>query len=190
MAKIEGGNGLNSALKNIATKLQNASSVEVGFIDGRTYPDGQYVAAIAAVQEFGGTIQVPEKETTIYRKLDKEGELANNGRFVKQSKSNFATTHVVPAHTINIPPRPFFRNMINKSSKNWPANLMTALKTTKFDAEKALGLVGQHISDELQESIRSNTPPPNAKSTIKGKGSARTLIDTGLMLDSVTHLVK
>lgn len=92
--------------------------------------------------------------------------------------------------TGTIPPRPFFRNAIAKNSTKWPINLGTALKNNDFDAAKALGLVGQEIQEEIQESIRSNTPPPNAPSTVAAKGFATTLIDTSTMLNSVTHRVK
>lgn len=92
--------------------------------------------------------------------------------------------------TEHIPPRPFFRNAIRRNSKKWPINLMTALKATDYDAAKSLGLIGEEISQELRDSILSNTPPPDAKATAKAKGFNKTLIDTGLMLNSVTHIVK
>lgn len=92
--------------------------------------------------------------------------------------------------TAKIPPRPFFRLMIRKNSAKWPINLRTALTQTGFDAAASLGLVGQEIQEELQDSIRSNTPPPNAPSTVAAKGFDRTLIDTGIMLNSVKHNVK
>lgn len=92
--------------------------------------------------------------------------------------------------TSKIPPRPFFRQMIQKNSAKWPVNLRTALSNTNYDAATSLGLVGQEIQEELQDSIRSNTPPPNAPSTVEAKGFDRTLIDTGMMLNSVKHNVK
>jgi hypothetical protein len=92
--------------------------------------------------------------------------------------------------TANSPPRPYFRNMITGNSAKWPTNLRTALANTDYDAAASLGQIGQEIQEELQESIRSNTPPPNAPSTVAKKGFDRTLVDTGTMLNSVTHNVK
>ena len=96
--------------------------------------------------------------------------------------------------TAKIPPRPFFRNMIRENSSKWPVNLKTALKETGYDAATSLGQLGKEIEDELQDSIRSNTPPPNSESTLKSKAkrhaSPRTLIDSGDMLNTVKHNVK
>jgi hypothetical protein len=91
--------------------------------------------------------------------------------------------------TSKAPPRPFFRNAIAANSDKWPVNVATALKANGYDPAKALDLVGQEIQEEIQDSIRSNTPPPNAPSTVARKGRDKTLIDTGFMLDSVTHRV-
>jgi hypothetical protein len=89
-----------------------------------------------------------------------------------------------------VPPRPFFRNAISNNKSKWPTNLATALKSNDYDAAKALGLVGQEIKEEIEISIESNTPPPNAPSTVARKGFDRTLIDTGVMKNSVTAVVK
>lgn len=43
------------------------------------------------------------------------------------------------------------------------------------------------IENAIVRRILSNTPPPNAQSTIAKKGSSKTLIDTGEMLGHVTH---
>lgn len=45
------GDGLEKALKEIAEKCNG--SVEVGFLDGATYPDGTPVAAVAFWNEYG-----------------------------------------------------------------------------------------------------------------------------------------
>ncbi|MDH7597550.1 MAG: hypothetical protein QHG98_07435 [Methanothrix sp.] len=37
--------------------------------------------------------------------------------------------------------------------------------------------------------ILSNIPPPNAPSTVRKKGSSKTLVDTGAMVGAVTHRV-
>ena len=50
--------------------------------------------------------------------------------------------------------------------------------------------VGMKIENAIRLKILSNIPPPNAASTIKAKGSSYTLIDTGEMLESVSHEVE
>jgi hypothetical protein len=49
--------------------------------------------------------------------------------------------------------------------------------------------VGMKLENNIRIKILSNIPPPNASSTIRSKGSSHTLIDTGEMLESVSHEV-
>jgi hypothetical protein len=57
--KISGGDKLEAALKRIATNLEKAASVDVGFMGGATETDGTLVAAVAAYNEFGTTTIPP-----------------------------------------------------------------------------------------------------------------------------------
>ena len=53
-----GGSKLEAALKRIGKSLTNAASVDIGFMEGATYPDGTSVALVAAINEFGRTVTV------------------------------------------------------------------------------------------------------------------------------------
>ncbi|RUV07766.1 MULTISPECIES: hypothetical protein [unclassified Mesorhizobium] len=53
MVKLSGGDKLAAKLAEIAKSLQNAVSVDVGFPEGATYPDGTSVPLVAALNEFG-----------------------------------------------------------------------------------------------------------------------------------------
>lgn len=53
MVTVTGGNKLEARLKEIAANLRRASTVEVGWLDGATYPDGTPVALAALINEFG-----------------------------------------------------------------------------------------------------------------------------------------
>jgi len=89
-----------------------------------------------------------------------------------------------------IPPRPFFRNMIRMKKREWPKAIGMNLKATNYDAEKTLNIVGEAIAGQLRQSIVDTNAPPLAQSTIKRKGHAKPLVDTGHMLASVDHEVK
>ena len=91
--------------------------------------------------------------------------------------------------TAKAPPRPFFRNMVASKSRGWGPAAAALLKSTNYDVLLTLKQVGEGIKGQLQQSIASNTPPPNAPSTIARKGHGRTLIDTGHMLNSVDYEV-
>ena len=133
-------------LRDLAAKM-GGGSVEIGFMEGATYPDGIPVAAVAFWNEFG---------------------------------------HEGPAPS---PPRPFFRTMIAKESPGWADKMASLAKTTNFDGPRVLALMGEDIAGALGNSITSLTEPALAPRTIKAKGFAKPLVDTGHMLNSVTFKV-
>ena len=90
----------------------------------------------------------------------------------------------------NQPPRPFFRSMIADKSPEWGNDLAKIAEAAQFDATEMLGRMGQHISDQLQASIRDFTDPPLSPVTVAKKGFSKPLIDTGHMLRSVAYDIK
>lgn len=53
MVNIIGGTRFLKVLEQMAAGVQEASEVDIGFLEGANYPDGTPVALVAAVQEFG-----------------------------------------------------------------------------------------------------------------------------------------
>jgi hypothetical protein len=186
---FSGGEKLLGRLNQIAANAAKDAELRVGFLEGATYPDGTSVPYIAAIQEFGATVQHPPRQTTIYRKVNARGELLRGGRFVKRSQSNYATEHEVGAHITKIPPRPFFRSMLWEKGPTWGAAIAKILPTVGYDTTLALGRMGELIKGQLQQSIRDLLFPPLAPSTIRRKGFAKPLIDSGHMLNSVDYEV-
>ena len=96
------------------------------------------------------------------------------------------------APAVNIPPRPFIQPTIRAKKKYWSDVLAAQIpkvvmgKMTAFDA---LDLVGMTAAAGIKETISKITAPPLKPATIKRKGSAKPLIDTGLMLASVQNAV-
>lgn len=181
---FKGGEKLEQRLREIAEKAGKANSVRVGFLEGSTYPDGTPVAYIAAVNEYGGTAEVPAHDVTVNRKVKSDGEFAKNGRFVKAQESNFQTTHTVEAYTIEIPARPYFRNMVQQNKGEWGPQLGKIIKAADYDSSVALGRLGSMVRDQLQDSIREFSDPANAKSTVSKKGFNDPLVDSSHMLNS------
>lgn len=192
MAKVglSGGDALTQHLAGLARKLGVGGSVEVGFLEDSTMLDGQPLPPIALALEFGARIErEPQEAVTIYRKLDADGGLMYNGKFVKKSKSNYATDHYKGAYVINIPPRPYFRNMIAKESPEWGKRVGRELKAADYDVTKALTAMGMLIQRQLRTSIRTTMDPPNAASTIRKKGFDNPLVQTGNMQRRVDYRV-
>lgn len=62
MATIKGGKKLEEALSKLAEKVTKPATLRVGFLENATYPDGKYVAMIAAIQEFGApSVGIPPR---------------------------------------------------------------------------------------------------------------------------------
>lgn len=190
MATITGGRGLSAVLDNLVRQIENAGTLYVGFLETEKYPDGTPVAQIAYQNEFGAIINVEAKQTTIYRSVASDGSFNKNGRFVKRSASNFATTHAVAAHQINIPSRPFFRQMIATKQSGWGVAFGRLAVANNYNFERVLALMGEGIKDQLTKSIIDFDTPPNAKSTIRKKGFNNPLIETGQMQRAVGYEVR
>lgn len=85
--------------------------------------------------------------------------------------------------TSTAPARPFFRQTIQRHSRDWGSNLGKALKATNFDKDKSLVMLGTEIKDEIVESIAS-WPADNAPSTVKRKGFNHGLVESSKMQNS------
>lgn len=90
----------------------------------------------------------------------------------------------------NIPPRPYFRNMIAENAPDWGDDITKVLKATNYDGNQTLSLMGERINGQLQDSIRNTNDPRNAASTIAKKGFDNPLIDTGHLLSGSSYEVK
>lgn len=166
--------------------MATGKTLKVGFLAGATYPEGMPVAMIAAVNEFGGSITVLAREQTLhFRTNPRTGKVGT--RFVKASKANFAQSVMIPAHTITVPPRPYFRTMIASKSAAWSGAITSLMQQNDLDTRAALEAMGEQIKGQLQEAIRELTSSPLAKSTIKRKGFDKPLIDSSHMLNSVDY---
>jgi len=189
MGKVRGGNQAVRRLRELGKKIENAEKLRVGFLKNATYPDGTPVAKIAATHEFGGEVIVPEHQATVYfHHNERTGEIKN--KFTKKGKSNFSQEITIPAHTITIPVRSYFRSMIAEKSPLWGDQVAAILKATGYDSQKTLELLGEKIKSDLQQSIINLKEPPNAKSTVRKKGFDNPLIETSHMLNSVDYEVK
>lgn len=89
----------------------------------------------------------------------------------------------------NIPSRPFFRSMLAAKSPEWGATLAKMLRAHDYDATASLSLMGDGIKGQLKQSIVDTNTPPLAPATVAAKGSAKPLVDTGHMLNSVDYEV-
>lgn len=92
-----------------------------------------------------------------------------------------------------IPARPFFRNAISDNSDTWAGSIKNQLKTMgvtdKNVVEKALKRTGQLMRSDIQQSISKGGFKPLKPATIKRKGKATPLVDTGDMRNAISYEV-
>lgn len=92
-----------------------------------------------------------------------------------------------------IPPRPFITRALYQARGELKTFLRAEARgilTGKISVAQALPRLGIWGQGKIQQQIGSNMPPPNAPSTIRQKGSNKTLIDTGRMRQSVTWAIE
>lgn len=160
---------------------------------GMTDDGSMTMAKLGAVHEFGADILQPPQAVTQYRRINKNGKFANNGRFVKKKRSNFATTAMTGWKRIHIPSRPFMRSAIdnNKNSIVRVARKeVEAIINGEQDARMASIGVGMHVEGLIKKNFVVGDFAPLAKSTIKRKGSSRPLIDTGHLRQSIRYVIR
>lgn len=188
---IEGVAKVMAGLKDVQEKLGPGVSISVGFLEDVIYPDtGISVPMVAAIQEYGATINRAATTRTVYRKVNAAGtDFLRGGRFVKQGESNFTTTHDVPAYQFTIPPRPFMRNTVAAHQDEWPRNAAELLRENNLDVSIVAPLMGMLIKGQIQQTIKEFHDPPNAPSTIRKKGFDDPLIDSGDMMNFVDYNV-
>lgn len=101
--------------------------------------------------------------------------------------------HEFGAPKANIPERSFLRSTFTEQREKITKAAAAAAKKIYADEggfERRLGQIGLYLSAEVKKKIVSKIAPPNAASTVRQKGSSTPLIDTGQLLDSISHAIK
>jgi len=117
-----------------------------------------------AAYKFTGGDKLKAKLAELSKKVT-NAAVVQVGFFEGTSEPNGASTPMIAAiqefgaPAKGIPPRPFFRTMVAKEEGHWGEDLGAALLATEYDAEKALGQMGEVMSGELRESIVALTEP-------------------------------
>jgi hypothetical protein len=163
--------------------------VKVGIMGDKTYPDGELVAYVGYVNEYGYKGTVPGRTQMVYHKLDKDGNIANGGKFVKKSKASIERLVVVPSYELNIPSRPFFRTAVAENKDALKELIAKVLRAGSV--MDAAHMAGEFMADKLQESVMTWSDPPNAKSTQAAKGyNAPLRANDKLLRNSFTYEIE
>lgn len=164
-----GGEKLQAKLAEISSKVNKKATLRVGFLEGATYPVGS--SGAKGARKF----------------VKKKKAAAPSG---PKLVAMIAAIQEFGAPSRGIPPRPYFRRMIRQRSPAWGSKLGKALKANAFEVDQSLGLMGQLIKGQLQQSINELVSPPLSPVTVARKGFSKPLIDTGHMLNSVDYDIR
>ncbi len=94
--------------------------------------------------------------------------------------------------TLKIPARPFFTPAVNQNGQKWLSVMTKEIdKSIRNDSDINVGLnrVGLLAQGDIQKSLVAVTSPALAPATIAKKGSSKPLVDTGILLSSITYAV-
>jgi phage gpG-like protein len=105
----------------------------------------------------------------------------------------FGTDKAGPKKNITIPERSWLRSSFDKNKERFNRALdrtYDQLLRRRLSVFEGLGRVGLLAANSAKKMIRDLRVPPLAPSTIKRKGSTNPLVDTGQLVQSITHEVK
>lgn len=94
--------------------------------------------------------------------------------------------------TMTIPARSFARDWASLHKKRFAKDLASAhavIILGREDSERILGNLGRRYASSMKKRIVDGIPPPNAASTLAQKDGDTPLIDTGTLLETITHKV-
>ncbi|MCM2366644.1 hypothetical protein [Proteus sp. FZP2095] len=147
-------------------------------------------AMIAAVHEFGATINHPGGTSYGYR-TEKDAR-DGKSRFLRNGQG-YMETGKTGAHKIKIPERSFLRSTFNEQKENWSKLIIKGFHhqlANNGDINSVLGSVGGVMMGDVQRKIESGISPANAPSTVRKKKSSKTLMDSGALKSSITYEVR
>ena len=161
----------NEKIYNALTQKMPDYLIKAGWFEESKYNDNTPIGGIAAVQNYGATIN--------------------------QSKGD-------NSWTIVIPPTHFMENCQTENKEKWKntmKNAWTSVFLGNISPDKAMEQMGLLIEGDIAKQIAAVNTPPLAESTIKNRKNrykdkkttgnlTKRLVDTGQMLDSVSHQVE
>lgn len=93
--------------------------------------------------------------------------------------------------TSQIPARPYIRPAIRRLQKSPLLGRVLGQSVRQGRlTDGGLHTLGWALQSMIKRNIESNTPPPNAPSTVRRKGHGRTLIDTGRLLNAIAYKIR
>jgi hypothetical protein len=134
------------------------------------------------------TVKVKIDDKNILKELQKQSAFVDVGWFSGTEYPDGTPVASVAAQNEfghdNVPPRPFFRHVLKTRAGKWKKVLRDNL-AKEPDVRTTLSALADVMVEDIKDTIKIWTYPPNAASTIKKKGFNDPLVDTKRMMESV-----
>lgn len=94
--------------------------------------------------------------------------------------------------TSDIPERSFMRSTFDEKQAKIKRDMDSQFSSVvegKSTVYRALQYIGERHQQDIQAKIKSGVNPENSPVTIERKGSSKTLIDTGALVQSIRYVV-
>lgn len=132
--------------------------------------------------------------TQLRKRLDDIGSRRVEVGVFDGELATIAATHEYGSKDGHIPERSFLRRTFIENVKETAAmmeKLAVAAHKLSIPTARVLDMLGEWAAAQVKKRITTGEPipPPNAPSTIRRKGSARPLVDTGRMVGSITFRI-
>lgn len=129
-----------------------------------------------------------------YVKVGVLDNAANQSRENGLGNAELAGLHEFGSRDGKIPERSFMRRTVDGKREQIKQLFRRGLKAVAeggTDADEVLESVGQFAAAEMKKTVTTGpgVSPPNRPSTIARKGSSRPLVDSGRMINSISHQV-
>ena len=168
--------------KELEKLTEGAQVVLVGIHEEASDPDGPLtMAQLGAVHEYGAEIDHPGG--TPYGYPTKEHAEKGQVRFMNKGEGFMVLGETEP-HKINIPERAWLQPGVSSGNEDYIKLIEDGI-SNDMDSANILERVGAVAVGKAQKQIIDVRSPPNTPSTIRKKGSANPLVDTGAMGQSV-----
>ncbi len=89
----------------------------------------------------------------------------------------------------DMPERSFLRSTFDENKEAYWRSIKTRagmVLAGRIDIEDTLETLGKRVQADIRDKIHSSVPPELADSTVAAKGSTKTLVDSGQMVQAIT----
>lgn len=185
--EIEDFQQIQDDLAKELAKMKSDKVVTVGIHEeaGDVESGDLTMASLGAVHEFGAKINHPGG--TSYGYATKAAADRDEVRFLK-SGTGYMELGVTGPHVIDIPARPWLEPGVASASKEIVDTIQAGMEADR-PIDQILETIGVVAVGAVKVYMTELKTPPNARSTVRKKGSDNPLIANGHMRQSVTHQV-